>query len=133
MVELGARTGLIWDVDKFAEAVRVREDLHTTALENGVALLHPRRPLHAILGGPLLALGRTTRGIPFGGDSLTDLFLLIGSVDDRGHLQTLARLSRLLGSPGFLDELRSASEPRAVRELFATAEAQLPVATRTES
>ena len=37
---------------------------------------------------------------------LTDVFFLICSVEDRGHLQVLARLSRVLGWPGFLDALR---------------------------
>jgi nitrogen PTS system EIIA component len=37
MVELAARTGWLWDTSEMAEAVKAREDLHTTALENGVA------------------------------------------------------------------------------------------------
>jgi futalosine hydrolase len=37
-----------------AEAVAAREDLHPTALENGVALLHPRRPQTSILAEPLV-------------------------------------------------------------------------------
>ena len=49
-----------------ADAVRAREDMMPTALDIGVALLHPRRPLASILDRPLLALGRTDRGIPFG-------------------------------------------------------------------
>ena len=78
MVKLAARTGLLWDAAKMTEAVRVREELHPTALDNGVALLHPRRPLASILAEPLLALGRTTQGIPFGGrgGALTDVFFL---------------------------------------------------------
>ncbi|MFN9850666.1 MAG: helix-turn-helix domain-containing protein, partial [Planctomycetota bacterium] len=44
MCRLAASTGLLWDADTMAEAVQARESLHPTALENGVALLHPRRP-----------------------------------------------------------------------------------------
>jgi len=65
MVEVAARTGWLWDPQKMAEAVRGREDMHPTALENGVALLHPRRPMPSILGQAFLALGRTEKGIPF--------------------------------------------------------------------
>lgn len=50
------QTGLLWDADKMADAIRAREDLHPTALENGVALLHPRRPQAEILAEPFLAL-----------------------------------------------------------------------------
>src|SRR5262245_36186158 len=108
MVELAAKTGLLWDSAEMAEAVQARETLHPTALDNGVALLHPRRPLAHILAEPLLALGITHSGIPFGSETgrLTDIFFLICSVDDSQHLRTLARLSRLISSPGFLDALR---------------------------
>ncbi len=108
MCELAAETGWLWDPAKMSEAVRIREDLYPTALDNGAALLHPRRPLPAILDRPFLALGRTARGIPFGGahGTLTDLFFLILSIDDAGHLRVLARLSRLLADANFLTELR---------------------------
>ena len=66
MVDVAARTGHVWDTAKMADAVRSREDLLPTALENGVALLHPRRPLASILGQALVAFGRTEAGIPFG-------------------------------------------------------------------
>ena len=107
MCQLAAATGWLWDPAKMSEAVRQREDFFPTALDNGAALLHPRRPLAAILDRPFLAFGRTPTGIPFGGGhgSLTDVFFLILSTDDRGHLRVLARLSRLLASADFLAEL----------------------------
>jgi mannitol/fructose-specific phosphotransferase system IIA component (Ntr-type) len=109
-VELAAKTGHLWDVAEMAEAVEAREKLHPTALDNGVALLHPRRPLGQTLAEPLLALGRTPAGIPFGSENgqLTDIFFLICSIDDSQHLRTLARLSRLISAEGFLDALRIA-------------------------
>lgn len=128
MVDLAARTGLLWDPEKMAEAVRSREEMHPTALENGVALLHPRRPMAAILDQPLITLGRTDAGISFGGSggSLTDVFLLICSTDDRGHLRTLARLSRLITAPDFLDQLRQTADAKAAHELIVRAETELP-------
>ncbi len=126
MVELAARTGWLWDVKEMAEAVKAREDMHTTALENGVALLHPRRPLAKILSQPLLAFGRTSSGIPFGsGAPLTDVFFLICSMEDRGHLRVLARLRRILTSPGFLGDLRQATDAAAAHELIVETEESL--------
>lgn len=126
MAELAAHSGWLWDVGKMADAVRAREDMQPTALENGVALLHPRRPMPGILAQPFLALGRTDRGIPFGGARgvLTDLFFLILSVDDRGHLQVLARLSRLLSDPTLLDALRQAPDAAAAHAAIAEREEQ---------
>jgi PTS system nitrogen regulatory IIA component len=125
MAELAARTGLLWDPEQMAEAVRERENLHPTALDNGVALLHPRRPLSGILAEPLLALGRTDTGIPFGGGSLTDIFFLICSTDDRVHLRVLARLSRLVADSALLAAIRSAADAREVHEQIAAAEQRL--------
>jgi PTS system nitrogen regulatory IIA component len=127
MVELAAKTPWLWDAPKMAEAVRAREDLLPTALENGVALLHPRRPLANILGQAFLAFGRTDRGIPFGGPrgALTDLFFLILSVDDGGHLRTLARLSRLISDPALVDALREAPDADAARRAIAEREERL--------
>jgi PTS system nitrogen regulatory IIA component len=98
----------LWDVNKMAEAVISRESMHSTALDNGVALLHPRRPLPNILSEGFLALGRSHQGIPFGGSRgiLTDIFFLICSFDDRTHLRTLARLSRIISDPEITQAIR---------------------------
>lgn len=116
MTELAARTGLLWNPQKMAHALREREELHPTALDNGVALLHPRRPLANILEEAFLALGRTYQGIPFGGErgGLTDVFFLICSTDEQGHLRTLARLSRLLSDAAFLTGVRQAEDAVAL-------------------
>jgi PTS system nitrogen regulatory IIA component len=123
MVELGATTGWLWDPEKMAEAVRSREEMHPTALENGVALMHPRRPMTNILGQAFLALGITSAGIPFGaGMPMSDIFFLICSVEDRGHLRVLARLSRLLTAPNFLGSLRAAATAAEARQLIVDTE-----------
>jgi PTS system nitrogen regulatory IIA component len=126
MVELAAQTGWLWDPQAMAEAVRAREEIHPTALENGVALLHPRRPMPQILAQPFLALGCTSAGIPFGGSSpLTDVFFLICSTEDRIHLRVLARLSRILSARGFLNALHQAEDAQTVRQLIAEIEERL--------
>jgi PTS system nitrogen regulatory IIA component len=127
MVELAAKTGMLWDSAEMAEAVQAREKLHPTALDSGVALLHPRRPLPHILGQPLLALGKTASGVPFGSENgqLTDIFFLICSIDDSQHLRTLARLSRLITSPGFLQDIREATSAAEVNTTVKDFEARL--------
>jgi nitrogen PTS system EIIA component len=109
------------------EAVKARESLHPTALENGVALLHPRRPLPQILAEPLLVLGITSQGIAFGEShgQLSDVFFLICSTDDAGHLRILARLSRLIARDGFLSALRASRSDSEVREWIEQFEAEL--------
>ncbi len=119
MCALAEQTGLLWDAGKMVEAVLAREDLHPTALDNGVALLHPRRPQVSILAEPMLALGVSSQPLPFGNESghLTDVFFLICSTDDRVHLQVLAKISRLLSGTNFLVDLRSCETPKEAYEL----------------
>ena len=128
MVEVAARTGWLWDTEKLAEAVRSREELMPTALDSGVAVLHPRRPLPNILDRAFLAFGRCERGLPFGNPRgvLTDLFFVVCSTDDRTHLRTLARLSRLLSDADFLAEVREAPDAAAVRAAMVGFEERLP-------
>ncbi|MEX0866383.1 MAG: PTS sugar transporter subunit IIA [Pirellulales bacterium] len=127
LCDLAATTGLLWDPPKMAEAVRAREQMHPTAVDNGVALLHPRRPLPSILGEAFIALGVTPQGIPFGADrgGLTDIFFLICSLDDTGHLRTLARLSRMVGDADFVSQLRAATSSDEALRLLTAREADL--------
>ncbi|HEX4150148.1 MAG TPA: PTS sugar transporter subunit IIA [Pirellulales bacterium] len=128
MAEFAAGTGWLWDPRRMAEGVRFREQLCSTALDSGVALMHPRRPLPDILDRPFIALGRTSGGIPFGHahGALTDIFFLLCSTTDRGHLHTLARLSRLVGDPAFLAELRSADDAAEAHRALLAREQALP-------
>ncbi|MCA9236161.1 MAG: PTS sugar transporter subunit IIA [Planctomycetales bacterium] len=127
MCDLAATTGLLWDPAKMADAVTAREDMHSTALDIGVALLHPRRPQGSILGGPIVALGLVSGGIPFGGGGggLTDVFFLIAATNDHEHLRALARLSRMINDPVWLSELRVAPDAATARKLVVSRDQQL--------
>lgn len=125
MAHIAAQSGLLWDPARIEAAVRRREKLHPTALDNGVALLHPRRPVANALAESFLTLGITPQGIPFGGKLLTDIFFLICSQSDAEHLRLLARLSRLINDTSLLIELREAGEPAAARSIIEVYERQL--------
>ncbi|HLJ98101.1 MAG TPA: PTS sugar transporter subunit IIA [Gemmataceae bacterium] len=127
LVLLAEQTWQVYDPTAILDAIRQREELASTALPSGVAIPHPRRPLPNALGESVMAYGRTTSGIPFGapGGTTTDIFFLVCCRDDRTHLQVLARLSRLLLRPGFVDELRAAETAADTWQLLANAEREL--------
>jgi PTS system nitrogen regulatory IIA component len=127
LVNLAEQSGNVYDPQAILEAVRQREEMASTALESGVAIPHPRRPMPAALGEPVMAYGRSYSGLAFGAGRglLTDIFFLVCSRDDRTHLQVLARLSRLLLRPGFLDELRSKDTAADTWQFIADAEVDL--------
>jgi PTS system nitrogen regulatory IIA component len=127
MVRLAEQSWQVYDPDAILSAVEAREDRGSTAQENGVAILHPHRPLTAALGESMMAYGRVSGGIPFGAPnrSLTDLFFLVCCRDQKTHLRVLARLSRLVLRPGFLDELRAAEKAAESLRVIRDAEAKL--------
>jgi PTS system nitrogen regulatory IIA component len=127
LVALAEKSWLIYDPAGVLQALQQREELAPTALESGVAIPHPRRPLPQALGESVIAYGRTGTGIPFGHahGSLTDIFFLVCCMDDRTHLRVLARLSRLLLRPGLIDDLRAAETPGATFQLLQGAEHDL--------
>ncbi len=116
LVEVAGRTWHVWQPAALLSAVQDRESVLSTAFENGVAIPHPRNPLPEALGQSVIAYGRLMSGIPFGAPRhvMTDLFFLVACRDSRTHLHVLARLGRLLQTPGFVDDLRAidnSSEP----------------------
>lgn len=127
MAKLATQTGLLWDESAMIQALKQREELHSTALDNGVALLHPRRPMPNILGDTFITLGITASGIPFGGGNsgLTSIFFLLCSMDDRIHLRLLARLSRMLTQPGFVEQLRILENESEIRAFLEEAESSV--------
>jgi mannitol/fructose-specific phosphotransferase system IIA component (Ntr-type) len=57
---------------------------------------------------------------------LTDLFFLVASRDDQGHLRVLARVSRLIADASFLMRLRAVEDEHEVLSLIREHERQLP-------
>ena len=109
LVEIAGRTWHVWSPDIVLAAMLEREELMSTAFDEGIAIPHTRNPLPNALGASVIALGVASKGIPFGGGrKLTDVFFLVLCQDTRTHLHILARLGRLARTPNFLDHLREA-------------------------
>jgi nitrogen PTS system EIIA component len=128
LVKLAGTAWQVYDEDAVLQAITEREEMGSTALPNGVAIPHAHRPLgDGVLGEPLVAFGKTSRALPFGGPrgGLTDLFFLVLSKDDRTHLRVLARLARLMLREGFVEQLRAAGTPAEAYELIVQAEREL--------
>ncbi len=128
LVSLAEQSWQVYDADALHEAIKHREELGSTALESGVAIPHPARPLsEKAQGESVVAFARTSQGIPFGGvaGGLTDLFFLVSCRHARTHLRVLARLSRMMLRPGFLDELRITESAGDAYQLIERTEREL--------
>jgi PTS system nitrogen regulatory IIA component len=98
LVKLSECTGMVYDKDALIDALEQREEMCSTAITNGVAIPHPRRPLPYATSEPIICVGRVNGGIGFGAPDgkLTRLFFLICCHEDSHHLHVLARLMRIL-------------------------------------
>jgi PTS system nitrogen regulatory IIA component len=127
LVRLAEQSWQVYDPEAVLEAIKQREEMGSTALDSGVAIPHPRRPMAKALGDHVLAYGRTATSIPFGapGGGETDIFFLVCCQDDRTQLRVLARLSRLMLRPGFVAELRAAESAADTLQLIEAGEREL--------
>ena len=127
LVALAFETELLYDGETLLEALLQREELRSTALEKGIAIPHPRRPLPNAAAEPILVFANTPQGIGFGAPDgrLTDLFFMTCSPDDRHHLHVLARLCRMLNHKDLPHHLRTAQTPEEVIDLMRQSELEV--------
>ena len=131
--ELSARlaaAGAVPDARYLLARLVDRERLGCTGLGDGIAIPHTKlRDLRGV------AVGLATTAVPvdFGAADgrPIDLVVLVVSPTDApaAHLQALARVSRLLRTPGFAAVLRSARSTEELIETLRSTEA-VPVAAR---
>jgi mannitol/fructose-specific phosphotransferase system IIA component (Ntr-type) len=106
------------------KALKAREDLCSTCVDDGVAIPHSRNAIVGLVDQPVLAYGRHRTGLDFGaldGRPVQHFFLLCAP-NVREHLQLLARLARLVKSAEFRAKLAAAAQPAEVIELIRQAE-----------
>ncbi|MFA5042710.1 MAG: PTS sugar transporter subunit IIA [Kiritimatiellia bacterium] len=127
MVALADRTGLLCNPHDFLQSLVEREHLCSTALSDGIALLHPRNHDPYVVMNSFIGIGRAIHPVPFGAPdgNRTDLFFLIGCQDDRLHLHVLARLCMLSKQTKVLRQLREAESADAMAAILRRAEEEV--------
>ncbi len=110
LAALAERSGLLYDPAEFLEELRKREDAASTAMPEGIALVHPQRRDEYTCEAPFVAIARAAQpsffGEPDGG--LTDLFFVVCSPDSKEHLALLAHICTLIATTPLLERLRAA-------------------------
>lgn len=116
-----ADSGLIYSKSEFLLSVLTREEQKPTALGLGVAVPHGRS---AAVRRPCMALMTLTPGIDYGapdGLPVRLLFLLATPPDAAdAHLQMLAMVAQLVGSPGGADRILSCTSEQELYQLCVT-------------
>jgi len=124
MSTLAQKTGQVWDAPGLLAGLEQREELSSTGLPGGLALLHTREQESFLFESLFIVLGRTVQQIPFGASDgrPTDLFFLIACPDDRLHLHILSRLCLLAEKTELLECLRASKDPLSMYEHLIAAE-----------
>jgi mannitol/fructose-specific phosphotransferase system IIA component (Ntr-type) len=108
-------------------ALQEREQLHSTGIGDGVAIPHARNAIAGLADHPIVVFGRHAPGIAYGaidGAPVQLLFLLLAPSVSQ-HLQTLARLSRMLREAAVRKALLMAETPETVLAVIRQAEGEL--------
>ncbi|HVV72439.1 MAG TPA: PTS sugar transporter subunit IIA, partial [Verrucomicrobiae bacterium] len=104
--------------------LQAREQLCSTGLPGGLALLHIREPEPYLFESMFIVLGRSVQQIPFGAPDgrPTDLFFLIACPDPSMHLHCLARVCLIAQSGELVQNLRNASDAQSMYDCLVSAE-----------
>ncbi len=108
-------------------ALKAREDLCSTCVNDGVAIPHARNAIVGLVEHPVIAYGRHRAGIDFGAldDKPVHHFFLLCAPNVRDHLQLLARLARLIHNVEFPAKLMAAKLPKDVMTVVRQAETSI--------
>ena len=123
MVDALFATGAISDRNELLRVITEREKLMSTGIGHGVALPHGKTK---VASSSLAALA--TLHTPVGFDSLDDepvsiVLMLVGTEGNVGvHLRLLSRISRMVGSEQFRQQLLAAPTPEDVIDMFSSYE-----------
>ncbi len=127
MVDLATRTGMVWDEEGLLAGVAEREELFSTAMPCGAALLHPPHHEPYMFEDSFIVLGRSSQPVLFGAPAgaYTRFFFMICSQDDRIHLHLLARISMICRETEVLDQMMDAESAGEMFDLLVAAEMQM--------
>ncbi len=127
MVKLADQTELLNYPDDLLTAIQQREQMCSTALAGGIALLHAKNHEPYLSEDTFIVLGRAVQPVPFGSPDgrTTDIFFLLCTQDDRIHLHLLARLCMMCYHTNLLMDLREAHEAQEMLNVLLAAEEEI--------
>jgi len=127
MVAMAMATDLVSDGKELLAMIEAREELCSTALPGGWAVLHPRHHDPYMFAESFMVVGRAIQPIHFGAQdgTPTDLFFLLCCQDDRLHLHIIARLCTLCLETELLPTLRMAHTEKDMLEAIVESEKEI--------
>lgn len=127
LAEKAIENKLISDKESLITKLIEREELTSTAIGNGMALPHLRKPTNEIINEPKIIIGISRKGIDYNStdNELTHLFFLILSDSEIVHLRILSKLSKILRNREAVEKLRNIDKKTDFIRFFIDAEKDL--------
>lgn len=126
MTDLAEKTGRTYDPTALFKELVAREEVASTAIGSGIALLHPRFHDPYLFEESFIAYGRSVRPVFFGAPDAqgTRHFFLICSTSHETHLHILARLAMLTHGTDLVARLDAAVEPEEIPAIIRACEGE---------
>lgn len=107
---------LVRDARWLYEVVVAREELISTAIGNGVALLHPRHLHPSKIKAPSILFGRADEGVDFDApdNKPVNIFFMLLLHNDKQHLFSLSYISKLVQNPEVLEMFLKAHDKEEI-------------------
>jgi excisionase family DNA binding protein len=111
---------LVRDARWLYEVVVAREELISTAIGNGVALLHPRHLHPSKIKSPSILFGRSDSGVDFDApdNKPVNVFFMLLLHNDKQHLFSLSYISKLIMNSGLLAKLETAQTVEEIHQVL---------------
>ncbi len=124
MSEKAKSNKIVKDARWLYEVVVAREELVSTAVGNGVALLHPRHLHPSKIKAPSILLGRSVEGVEFDAQDgkPVNLFFMLLLHNDKQHLFSLSYLSKMMMNDSNLEAINNASTPKEIYDVLTSVE-----------
>ncbi len=102
---------------RFYELILERENILSTAVNDIVAIPHPRNPEEGMFSSPNIIIATTREGIPYDNeDKKPKLFFLICATNEFVHLRLLAKITKLIHNIGAVNMILGAETPDDVMQ-----------------
>jgi len=118
---------LVRDARWLYEVVVAREELISTAIGNGVALLHPRHLHPSKIKTPSILFGRSSEGVDFDApdNKPVNIFFMLLLHNDKQHLFSLSYISKLIMNPEILASFTTAGDADEIHKALTVIPEQL--------
>ena len=111
---------LVRDARWLYEVVVAREELISTAICHGVALLHPRHLHPSKIKAPSILFGRSSNPVDFDApdNKPVNIFFMLLLHNDKQHLFSLSYISKLIMNSEILEAFSSAENTAQIHDLL---------------